>query len=165
MSPTLFVAEVPSPLGLISLVATDLGLSGLYFLGQKHWPQGSSTWLRDDGPRFDAARDWLRAYFGRNTMPPLPVLDLNTGTAFQRKTWQALTDIPLGETVSYTQIAEKISAPKSVRAVGGAIGRNPISLIIPCHRVIGSSGKLTGYAGGLERKRWLLAHEESLHEL
>lgn len=89
----------------------------------------------------------------------MPKLDLIIGTEFQKKVWQALKNIPKGETLTYGQLAEQIDAPNAVRALGVAIGRNPISIIIPCHRVIGSSGLLTGYAGGVDRKRWLLEHE------
>ena len=89
----------------------------------------------------------------------MPKLDLIIGTEFQKKVWQALKNIPKGETLTYGQLAEQIGAPNAVRALGAAIGRNPISIIIPCHRVIGSSGLLTGYAGGVDRKRWLLEHE------
>ena len=89
----------------------------------------------------------------------MPKLDLIIGTEFQKKVWQALKNIPKGETLTYGQLAEQIDAPNAVRALGTAIGRNPISIIIPCHRVIGSSGLLTGYAGGVDRKRWLLEHE------
>ncbi len=162
MNPALFFTEVASPLGTISLTATDHGISGLYFEGQKHWPTDSATWQRDDGPRFDAARAWLNVYFSGKGWGVLPPLDLVTGTVFQRKVWQALKGIPKGQTLTYGQIAEQIGAPNAVRAVGAAIGRNPISLIIPCHRVIGSTGLLTGYAGGVDRKRWLLEHEGAL---
>ena len=92
----------------------------------------------------------------------MPKLDLIIGTEFQKKVWQALKNIPKGETLTYGQLAEQIGAPNAVRALGVAIGRNPISIIIPCHRVIGSSGLLTGYAGGVDRKRWLLEHEGAL---
>ncbi len=92
----------------------------------------------------------------------MPKLDLIIGTEFQKKVWQALKNIPKGETLTYGQLAEQIGAPNAVRALGAAIGRNPISIIIPCHRVIGSSGLLTGYAGGVDRKRWLLEHEGAL---
>jgi methylated-DNA-[protein]-cysteine S-methyltransferase len=92
----------------------------------------------------------------------MPKLDLIIATEFQKKVWQALKNIPKGETLTYGQLAEQIGAPNAVRALGTAIGRNPISIIIPCHRVIGSSGLLTGYAGGVDRKRWLLEHEGAL---
>lgn len=162
MNPLLCFTEVASPLGMITLTATDRGLSGLYFQGQKHWPADSADWQRDDGPRFDAARVWLSTYFSGKGRGTLPKLDLITGTEFQNKVWHALKGIPKGRTLSYAQLAEQIGAPNAVRAVGAAIGRNPISLIIPCHRVIGSTGLLTGYAGGVERKRWLLEHEGAI---
>ena len=162
MKPPLHFTEVTSPLGIITLTATDRGLSGLYFAAQKHWPTDSSTWLRDDGARFDGARTWLTSYFSGKGRGAMPKLDLIIGTEFQKKVWQALKNIPKGETLTYGQLAEQIGAPNAVRALGTAIGRNPISIIIPCHRVIGSSGLLTGYAGGVDRKRWLLEHEGAL---
>jgi methylated-DNA-[protein]-cysteine S-methyltransferase len=162
MNPTLYFTEVASPLGMITLTATDHGLSGLYFEGQKHWPTDSATWQRDDGPRFDATRAWLASYFSGKGRGAIPKLDVITGTEFQKKVWQALKGIPESQTRTYGQLAEQIGAPNAVRAVGAAIGRNPISLLIPCHRVIGSTGLLTGYAGGVDRKRWLLEHEEAL---
>lgn len=162
MKPVLHYTEVASPLGTITLTATERGLAGLYFAGQKHWPADSATWVPDDGPRFDAARAWVSAYFSGKGKEKLPKIDLGIGTEFQKKVWQALKSIPLGETRTYGQLASQIDAPNAVRAVGAAIGRNPLSLLIPCHRVIGSTGALTGYAGGVDRKRWLLEHEGAL---
>lgn len=158
MTSTIHYTTHVSPLGPITLAATASGLCGLYFAGQKHWPQESVTWHREDGPRFAAAHDWLTDYFaGRMRRPP--PLDFAAGTAFQRRVWRALQVIPHGETVTYRQLAIQIQSPRAVRAVGAAVGRNPVSVIVPCHRVISSRGALTGYAGGLERKRWLLEHE------
>ncbi|OKH86971.1 cysteine methyltransferase [Thalassospira sp. TSL5-1] len=105
---------------------------------------------------------WLDAYFaGRNI--PLPMEDIDMrGTDFQKSVWQALIDIPLGTHISYAGLAEKLNNPKAVRAVARANALNPVSIIVPCHRVIGSDGTLTGYAGGLVRKRWLLDHEAQM---
>ena len=154
-----YFTEANSPLGIITVRATELGLSGLFFAGQKHWPEDSASWQRDDGARFDAVRAWLQAYFAAQKLPPTPLLDRQAGTSFQNQVWQALEGIPMGKTATYGQIAQQIGAPNAVRAVGAAVGRNPLSLIVPCHRVIGATGLLTGYAGGVDRKRWLLKHE------
>lgn len=159
MISTIHFTEMTSTLGVITLTATDHGLCGLYFAGQKHWPQNASSWQRDDGPRFDSAREWVSQYFSREQTPFAGPLHFVIGTAFQQQVWRALQTIPSGKTWTYAQLAQHIGAAKAVRAVGAAVGRNPLSLIIPCHRVIGSSGSLTGYAGGLDRKRWLLQHE------
>ncbi|SKB02178.1 methylated-DNA-[protein]-cysteine S-methyltransferase [Prosthecobacter debontii] len=160
MIPTLFYTTTSSPLGGITLVASEKGLAGLYLEGQKHWPKDAHLWLRqDDTTRFDPALHALAKYFmGKRLDFDLP-LDLVTGTAFQQQVWQALQEIPAGQTWTYGQLAERLGTPAAVRAIGAAVGRNPLSIIIPCHRVIGSSGSLTGYAGGLERKQWLLEHE------
>lgn len=139
------------------LLGSETGLRGIWFHGQKHFPETDTGWLWDDVP-LAAARRALDAYFGGETDVVPPPLDLH-GTTFQQKVWQALRTIPAGETRSYGEIARGIGTPSAVRAVGAAIGRNPVSILVPCHRVVGSGGKLTGYAGGLERKSWLLAHE------
>ncbi len=151
--------EAESPLGQITLAATEDGLCGLYFEGQRHWPADSGAWIRDDGPRFDAARLALGRYFSRVETEDGLGIAIAGGTEFQRRVWSALRGIPRGQTWTYGQLAESLGEAKAVRAVGAAVGRNPVSIFIPCHRVIGSSGSLTGYAGGLERKRWLLRHE------
>lgn len=160
--PSLQFTKYQSPLGVITLTATENGLCGLYFEGQKHWPEDSGTWKQNDlGIYFTVASSWLDAYFSKKNEPQLKH-DHLIGTAFQKLVWEALKNIPSGQTCTYAQIAEQIGHPNAVRAVGAAIGRNPLSLIVPCHRVIGSSGLLTGYAGGLDRKRWLLKHEGKL---
>ena len=158
--PTLYLTHYHSPLGELSLVASDAGLCGLYLAGQKHWPTDSASWVPDKGQRFQAIMAWLEAYFAKAPLPDLPTLDFVRGTPFQQNVWRALQDIPAGQTLSYGQLAMQIGAPKAVRAVGAAVGRNPLSIVVPCHRVVGSNGSLTGYAGGLERKAWLLKHEE-----
>jgi methylated-DNA-[protein]-cysteine S-methyltransferase len=155
----------PSPLGAIHLTySPERGLSGVYFEGQRHWPTDSATWQQEDGACFAEARSWLDAYFAKEPLPPLPRIHLNRGTEFQQKVWRALLNIQAGETMTYGQLATSLGAAKAVRAVGAAVGRNPLSLMVPCHRVIGSTGSLTGYAGGLDRKRWLLAHEHALRD-
>ena len=156
MNPVWFTA-VPSPLGEIVLTATKIGLSGLYFRGQRWFPGAIDSGVRDD-QRFRPATDWLKAYFEGRAPQFGETLDL-AGTAFQQAVWRELQNIPGGSTRTYGQIASAIGSPASSRAVGAAIGRNPVSLIIPCHRVVGKSGALTGYAGGLERKEYLLRLE------
>ncbi len=158
MTPTYFT-NVTSPLGQITLTTRAGLLCGLYFANQRHWPTQSTQWLPDAGSQFDPARAWLDAYFGGDFTHPAPETTFAGGTAFQQRVWQALLCIAPGKTVSYGALAAEIQAPTAVRALGAAVGRNPISLIAPCHRVAGGSGKLTGYAGGLDRKAWLLNHE------
>lgn len=147
----------PSPLGALTLIASDEALVGL--LMEQH---GSPL------PRAEARRTPLLArasaqldeYFaGRREAFDLPLAP--EGTAFQRAVWAVLRTIPFGVTWSYAQVARRLGRPKAVRAVGAANGRNPIGIVIPCHRVIGADGSLTGYGGGLPRKRWLLAHEKA----
>ncbi len=159
MKPSLRSTTYDSPIGEITLVANAEGLCGLYNGGQKHWPKDSDSWVRGDGKVFDPARKWLDGYFSGKKPKPLPKIAFGSGTEFQKKVWYGLLTTPAGETVSYGELARRIAAPKAVRAVGAAVGRNPVSIIVPCHRVIGGNGSLTGYAGGLEKKRWLLAHE------
>lgn len=152
-----------SPLGEIVIAAEGGNIKGLWFTGQKYDRAGLTDELWTEPTKnkaLSAAVDWLDEYFSGNE--PKTKLRLSpNGTEFQKKVWGALLDIPWGATVSYAGIAEKTGC-KSPRAVGSAVGRNPISLIIPCHRVVGSGGKLTGYAGGLDRKLWLLRHENTV---
>ncbi|MGW1076269.1 methylated-DNA--[protein]-cysteine S-methyltransferase [Streptomyces sp. NPDC002537] len=146
-----------SPMGPLTLVATDGVLSGLYMTGQRHRPPEETFGERDDAPFTEALRQ-LEAYFaGDSTRFELPLrLD---GTPFQHRVWAGLQEIPYGETLSYGELAARIGAPKASRAVGLANGRNPIGIIVPCHRVVGATGSLTGYGGGIDRKRRLLAFE------
>ena len=156
-APVYFTTQA-SPLGDLTLCMTGGRLCGLYFEGHKPVPKHEG-WIRDDGPLFDAARTWLGAYFaGKKPRKRLPV-DFRSGTSFQRRVWDALISIPYGETTSYAAIAAEIGSPRAVRAVGAAVGRNPLSIFIPCHRVLGRDGTLTGYAGGIDRKKHLLALE------
>jgi methylated-DNA-[protein]-cysteine S-methyltransferase len=150
---------MPSPLGAITLVAHDTALVGTWFDAQKHLPKSTHWQPVSRHAVLQHAKEQLREYFaGQRTVFDLP-LDLSSGTAFQQRVWQGLLTIPLGQTVSYGHISESLGNPKAVRAVGGAVGRNPIGIIVPCHRVIGSNGALTGYAGGLDRKTLLLQLE------
>lgn len=154
---------ISTPLGDFRLAASPLGLAGSWFVqNQLHapsaervarWPQVGHHAVLDE-----AARQ-IGAYFqGKLRRFELP-LDLTQGTTFQQQVWQALLDIPVGETTSYGLLALHIGRQKAVRALGAAVGRNPLSIVVPCHRVIGAAGALTGYAGGLERKRALLLLE------
>jgi methylated-DNA-[protein]-cysteine S-methyltransferase len=151
-----------SPLGTMLLAATDRGLAGAWFVGQRHGPD-SAGWREDpDHPVLREAVAQLRAYFaGERTQFDLP-LDLQAGTPFQQSVWQALLSIPTGGTTSYAELARRLGRPQAARAIGAAVGRNPVSIVVPCHRVLGSGGALTGYAGGLERKTALLQLEGAL---
>ena len=147
-----------TPLGELLLARTANGLSGVWFEGQKHHPGPLEAPQRADDALLAEASAQLRAYFaGSRARFDLP-FDLQ-GTPFQRRVWQALLAIAPGRTSSYGAIAAVIGSAAAVRAVGGAVGRNPVSVIVPCHRVIGRDGTLTGYAGGIDRKRALLALE------
>lgn len=155
-----------SPLGRIILSASPVGLSGIFFEDQRHLPD-VQAWPEDQNNLFmQAAVKWLHHYFAGDAHAldaPLPLpLDLQGGTAFQQAVWQALLRIPAGQTHSYGQLAQQVQRPSAVRAVGAAVGRNPISLIVPCHRIVGASGQLTGYAGGVWRKEALLKIEQAL---
>jgi methylated-DNA-[protein]-cysteine S-methyltransferase len=153
-------AGFDSPLGPILLARTASGLAGAWFEGQTHHPGKLAAPQRPDDPLLARAASQLRAYFaGTRTDFDVP-LDLQ-GTPFQRGVWQALRAIPPGRSTTYAAIAAAVGSASAVRAVGGAVGRNPVSVIVPCHRVIGRDGSLTGYAGGLERKQALLALEGS----
>jgi methylated-DNA-[protein]-cysteine S-methyltransferase len=153
--------RIGTPLGTLMAAATERGLAGLWFDGQKHHP-GALDAPHDDTQRFIAqARRELAVYFGgpraagrRFTVPLDP-----QGTAFQRRVWSALLSIGPGEHASYGALAARIGHAGAARAVGAAVGRNPLAIVVPCHRVLGAGGSLTGYAGGLERKRALLELE------
>ena len=152
-----------SPLGGIMLASDGQALTGLWFEGQRHFAAGLDGEHEEKAlPVFDEAARWLDAYFGGREPGFTPPLRPR-GTAFRRAVWEQLLTVPCGETVSYGQLAARLGLPRAAaRAVGGAVGRNPVSLIIPCHRVVGADGSLTGYAGGLERKRRLLALEREM---
>ncbi len=148
---------LPSPIGGLLLTATSHGLRGVWILGEKHCPPVSPDW-QENAAVFTQAAAQLREYFaGTRRDFDLP-LD-PTGTPFQQDAWEALRQIPYGSTRSYQQQAAAIGRPAAVRAIGTANGKNPISIIVPCHRVIGANGHLTGYGGGLPAKQWLLNHE------
>ncbi len=139
-------------------MATARGLSGLHMQNGKHGPTGiDPEWVSDPAPFADVIQQ-LEQYFAARLTRFDVTLDLQ-GTPFQQTVWNGLMGIPYGQTVSYGELAQRINNPKAVRAVGLANGRNPVSIIVPCHRVIGANGSLTGYGGGLERKKCLLALE------
>jgi methylated-DNA-[protein]-cysteine S-methyltransferase len=156
MNDTRLSTRISSPIGLLTLTSNGSALTQLSL------PRGDDT-ERDDVPAdadpiLSAAREQLEAYFDmRLRQFDLPLEP--KGTDFQRRVWDSLRAIPYGETISYAELARRIDNPKAVRAVGAANGRNPLMIIVPCHRVIGADGSLTGFGGGIDRKRWLLDHE------
>lgn len=151
----------PSPLGELTLAGNEDGLCGLWLPGQKYFGGGmiDTAERRDDLPVFDLARRWLERYF-RGEQPNPGELPLRPeGSEYRRSVWRLLLDIPYGQVTTYGKLAEALGGKTSARAVGNAVGHNPISIIIPCHRVVGSKGNFTGYAGGLAAKNKLLALE------
>lgn len=152
--------RIATPLGPLTAARSAAGLSGLWFDGQKHHP-GPLRVPEDDGrdPVLSATATALAAYFSGQpfTLPPLDP----AGTPFQREVWRALLEIPPGAPDTYGHLAERLGRASAARALGAAVGRNPISVLVPCHRVVGADGSLTGYAGGLDRKRALLTLESS----
>ncbi len=154
----------PSPLGEIVLTADDLGLTGLWFAGGKYCPLGPDRERgAGESPVFAETKRWLDVYFSGQEPDFTPSVHM-MGTPFQLSVWELLRRIPYGKTTTYGELAEIIAkqrglARMSAQAVGGAVGRNPVSLIVPCHRVVGKNGSLTGYAGGLDKKAALLRLE------
>ena len=150
-----------SPVGELTLASDGTALTGLWLEGQKYFGGTSGEELapgRPDLPVFQAARAWLDRYFAGEKPSPAELPLAPAGTPFQRAVWEKLQAIPYGAVTTYGALARELDGA-SPRAVGSAVGRNPISIIIPCHRVVGADGSLTGYAGGLERKQRLLTHE------
>ena len=148
-----------SPLGLMLVITDGRAITGLYFAGQKYGPAAGACGpeTRHNALLIEATRQLGEYFDGARDRFDLP-LDL-AGTPFQRRVWAALSAIPYGQTVPYGTIAARIQTDTAVRAVGAAVGRNPVSIVVPCHRVVGADGSLTGYAGGVDRKRALLALE------
>ena len=156
-APETTTTVVGSPVGPLRLVATDGVLSAVYLTDHRHAPPVSEAW-RDDAGSLAVAADQLAEYFaGTRTAFDLPVHLV--GTPFQLLVWEGLRTIPYGQTLTYGELAARLGRPGASRAVGLANGRNPVSIVVPCHRVVGADGSLTGYGGGLERKAALLAHE------
>ena len=155
--------RTPSPLGDIRLSASPQGLAGLWFHDQLHLPaqlDGARAWPQNAAhPVLQAAVQQLQQYFAGSRVQFDVPLDTSGGTPFQQAVWQALLGIAHGSVTTYGALAQQLGRASAVRAVGAAVGRNPLSLVVPCHRVLGAGGRLTGYAGGLERKAWLLALE------
>lgn len=158
----LYAQNYTSPLGEMILACDEAGLVGVWFVGQKYYPE-KATFQPVSHPILSRTVEWLEKYFKGLKPAVLPPLHLR-GSEFQLQVWSLLCEIPYGETLTYSDLARKIASKRgmpsmSAQAVGGAVGHNPISILIPCHRVVGANGSLTGYAGGLERKEWLLAWE------
>jgi methylated-DNA-[protein]-cysteine S-methyltransferase len=151
-----------SPLGWMTLAASPEGLRGVWFDGQKHQPDVEPWPVDAQHLILMSAAAQLGEYFAGNRQTFDLELDLTAGTSFQQSVWRALLAIPAGSTSAYGALSQSIGKPAAVRAVAAAIGRNPLSIVVPCHRVIGSQGSLTGYAGGLERKAALLKLEGAL---
>ena len=154
-----------SPQGQMLLVAGGEELSGVYFDGQKYLPEIGSQWRRDasHAPLIQAQRE-LAEYFGGERRQ-FEIALAPEGTPFQLSVWKAIASVAFGKTITYAELAKRAGCQGSARAAGAATGRNPITIIVPCHRIVGSNGSLTGYAGGLDRKRALLALESGIPEL
>ena len=164
MSTTISHTRFESPLGPMLATAEDGALTGLYFVGQRYFPEPHDNWREDDDTApFPALRAQLDEYFaGARREFDLPLAPGGgRATAFQKDVWSAIASVPLGYTTTYALLASACGRASAVRAAGAATGRNPISVIIPCHRIVGTDGSLTGYAGGLERKRTMLAFEHA----
>lgn len=160
--------QLNSPLGSILIAADTAHLKGLWFEGQKYEPDNLDGWISNpDNPVLTNTAAQLHRYFaGQFNQSATGAFNVNiapNGTPFQQQVWQGLLTIPRGQTITYGELASQLGKPSAVRAVAAAIGKNPISVIIPCHRVVGANGSLTGYAGGLARKQSLLELEQSDH--
>jgi methylated-DNA-[protein]-cysteine S-methyltransferase len=156
MTDTVLSTRITSPIGMLSLTSNGSALTQLLIAREDE--TDSELVAPETDAVLAAAREQLDAYFDmRLTRFDLPLEP--RGTDFQRRVWESLRVIPFGETISYAELARRIDNPKAVRAVGAANGRNPLMIVVPCHRVIGADGSLTGFGGGIERKRWLLDHE------
>lgn len=166
---TTMYTELPTPVGSLLLTTNDTAITGIYFPTRDRKPKGRAGWVADEGKGpasalLALARQQLSEYFaGSRTTFDLPLEP--GGTPFQQSVWDTLRTIPYGTTTSYGAIARRLGDVRATRAVGAANGQNPIPIVVPCHRVIGARGELTGFGGGLDRKRWLLEHEGALMEL
>jgi methylated-DNA-[protein]-cysteine S-methyltransferase len=157
MSDTVYYSRLASPVGELLLLSDGESLTAILLEPHPDDPAARPGW-REGNAVLATAREQLRAYFaGELRSFELPLAP--RGTSFQRRVWDELRRIPYGETISYGELARRVGSPEAARAVGSANGRNPIPIVVPCHRVIGADGTLVGYGGGLARKRWLLGHE------
>lgn len=163
-----FIHKYKSPLGEIIIASDGPAVVGLWFTGQRQFRiEELEGYIADEYlPIFDEVSRWLNIYFTGNNPGKTPDIRMN-GTPFQLEVWQILQNIPYGELITYRKIADLIAkkrgiAKMSARAIGGSVGRNPISILVPCHRVVGSDGKMTGYAGGIEKKIKLLKLENAI---
>lgn len=157
-----YLTTLPSPVGTLTLAADGTALTGLWLEGQKYFGAGFSDTVQEkDLSVFREAEAWLKAYFAKAPLPALPPL-APQGSSFRQAVWQLLLEIPYGTVTTYGALAQKLrdrGISAAAQAVGGAVGHNPISILIPCHRVVGSDGSLTGYAGGVAKKQFLLELE------
>jgi methylated-DNA-[protein]-cysteine S-methyltransferase len=155
-------ARFESPLGPVVAVADEHGLTHIDFVGAKYEQKVTSDWVEDPAypPLRDCGKQLAEYFAGRRRSFDLPLAP--EGTPFQRSVWREIARVPYGETISYAELATRAGAPGQARAAGAATGRNPLGVVVPCHRIMGSDGSLTGYAGGLERKRGLLDLEGAL---
>jgi methylated-DNA-[protein]-cysteine S-methyltransferase len=155
-------AFIDSPLGEILLISNGAALTGLHFVGEKYYPAIGADWRRSaDAEPFPAARRALREFFaGERTRFDLPLAP--AGTAYQLRVWHAIAEVPFAATIAYGELTARLGNLHGARAAGAATGRNPLSILIPCHRIVGADGALTGYAGGLDRKRALLDFEAAV---
>lgn len=160
-----YTTRYESPVGRLLLAERDGKLAGVWMEGQKYFPGPMEEAREDPGsPLLRRAAEWLDRYFAGERPAPEELPLAPEGSEFRQEVWRLLLEIPYGQTAAYGELAHRLAARRgltrmSAQAVGGAVGHNPISIIIPCHRTVGSGGSLTGYAGGLQKKLWLLAHE------
>lgn len=156
----MYIQYYDSPLGKMLLAADEIGLIGVWFEHQKYYANGLEEPVEKETETLKETKKWLDLYFSGqqpNYLPPLHMI----GTKFQKKVWSILLQISYGKTMTYKEIANQFSKTMSAQAIGGAVGHNKISILIPCHRVVGTNGSLTGYAGGIERKEKLLKLEKN----
>jgi len=149
--------EFKTPIGMLKIAVDATGLRYVLFESNKHEPSNIMEWKKDRSVTNEARQQLLQYFSGERKEFEMEIS--LAGTEFQQRTWQMLASIPFGQTWSYAELAKRVDSPKAVRAVGAANGRNPLPIVLPCHRVIGSNGSLTGFGGGLPVKKWLLEHE------
>ena len=164
----IYTCKINTPLAPITASAENNALTGLWFIGQKYYPSKTDSWInKPDYPVFKELKFWIKKYFEGKNLPLQNIKLEPHGTVFQKEVWKILLKIPYGATTTYGEIAKQLAHKMglfsmSAQAVGGAVGHNPISILIPCHRVIGAAGNLTGYAGGIDKKQALLRLEKAV---